>query len=133
LHNFIDGVAVAGAFLTDVRLGIATTLATAAHELPQELGDLAVLLHGGWSWRRALLFNVLSSLTFLAGGLATYALSTELSTPHVVAFAAGTFLYLGGTDLVPEINKLGSARENLVSLTMFLLGIGAMYAALRLE
>jgi zinc transporter ZupT len=53
--------------------------------------------------------------------------------PHIVAFAAGTFLYLGGTDLVPEINKLGSARENLASLTMFLLGIGAMYSALRLE
>jgi zinc and cadmium transporter len=133
LHNFIDGVAVAGAFLIDVRLGIATTLATAAHELPQELGDMAVLLHGGWSRRRALLFNVLSSLTFLAGGLLTYAVSTELSMPHIVAFAAGTFLYLGGTDLVPEINKLGSARENLASLTMFLLGIGAMYSALRLE
>ena len=94
---------------------------------------MAVLLHGGWSRGRALLFNVLSSLTFLGGGLLTYALSAELSMPHVIAFAAGNFLYLGATDLVPEINKLGSLRANLTGLGMFLLGVGAMYAVLLLE
>jgi zinc and cadmium transporter len=133
LHNFIDGVTIAGAFVIDVRLGATILLATAAHEIPQEFGDIAVLLHGGWSATRALAFNVLSSVTFLAGGLLTYALSAEISMPHIVAFAAGNFLYLGATDLVPEINKLGSLRANLGSLAMFLLGVGAMYAALLLE
>ena len=75
LHNFLGGLAIAGTFLVDVRLGITVWLAAAAHEIPQELGDFAVLIHGGWSRRRALLFNLLSGLTFLLGGLVAYGVS----------------------------------------------------------
>jgi zinc and cadmium transporter len=133
LHNFIDGLAIAGAFLIDVRLGITTWLAAAAHEIPQEVGDLAVLIHGGWSRPRALLFNLLSAASFLLGGLLTYAFSATLNVSYLVAFAAGNFLYIGATDLVPEINKLGTLRGNLLHLGMFLVGVGAMYAATLLE
>ena len=72
LHSYIGGLAVAGTFLIDIRLGIMAWLAAAAHEIPQELGDFAVLIHGGWEKRRALLFNVLSALTFLLGGISAY-------------------------------------------------------------
>jgi len=133
LHNFIDGVAVAAAFVTDIRLGITTTIAVAAHEIPQEFGDMAVLIHGGWSKARAVVFNLLTSLTFLVGALLTVALATAINVSYLVAFAAGTFLYLGATDLVPEINKLGDLKRNLLNLTMFSLGLGAMYAAAVLD
>jgi len=133
LHNFIDGLAIASAFLIDVRLGITSWLAAAAHEIPQEIGDMAVLIHGGWSRRRALLFNVLSAATFLLGGLLTYALSATLDLSYLLPFAAGNFLYIGATDLVPEINKLGNLRGNLLHLGMFLAGIGLMYGAALLE
>ncbi|MHB1224687.1 MAG: ZIP family metal transporter [Gemmatimonadaceae bacterium] len=78
LHNFLGGLAVAAAFMADVRLGLRAWIAAAAHEVPQELGDFAVLVHGGWSPRRALLFNLLSTSTFLVGGLVAYALSARL-------------------------------------------------------
>ena len=133
VHNFIDGIAIAAAFLVDVRLGLTAWLAAAAHEIPQELGDFAVLLHGGWSKRRALAFNLLSSLTFLAGGLLTYAASAALDVSYLVPFAAGTFLYIGATDLVPEINKQDNARGNVLSFAMFLAGAALMYGAALLE
>jgi zinc and cadmium transporter len=129
LHNFIDGVAVAAAFVTDIGLGITTTIAVAAHEIPQEFGDMAVLIHGGWSKARAVIFNLLTSLTFLVGALLTFVVAAEINVSYVVAFAAGTFLYIGATDLVPEINKLGDLKRNLLNLAMFLLGLAAMYAA----
>src|SRR5690606_2700050 len=92
LHNFLGGLAVGGAFLIDIRLGIVTWLAAAAHEIPQELGDFAVLVHGGWERGRALLFNVLSALTFLVGGLVAYGASFRLDVSFLVPFAAGNFI-----------------------------------------
>jgi zinc and cadmium transporter len=100
LHNFIGGLAVAGLFVIDVRLGITTWLAAAAHEIPQELGDFGVLLHSGWSKTQALLFNVLSALVFLAGGLLAYAASFSIDIAFLTPFAAGNFLYIGASDLV---------------------------------
>ena len=133
LHNFIDGIAIAGAYLVDIRLGIATTVAVAAHEIPQELGDFAVLLHGGWRPRKALAFNLLSALAFLAGGLLTYASRGAFDVAWLLPFAAGSFLYIGATDLVPEINKVGDARGNIVHFSMFLIGVGLMYLASTME
>jgi zinc and cadmium transporter len=105
LHNFLAGMAVGGAFLADTRLGVATLLAEAAHELPQELGEYGVLLHGGWSRRKALVVNVLTSLPFLVGGLLTWAASFQIDVAFLVPFAAGNFLYIAASDLIPEVNR----------------------------
>lgn len=128
LHNFIGGLAVASTFLIDIRLGIMTWLAAAAHEVPQELGDFGVLIHGGWSKRKALLFNVLSALTFLAGGLVTYFASFEFDLSFLVPFAAGNFIYIGASDLIPEVNKHANTRRNLVHFFSFLAGLLLMVA-----
>ena len=127
LHNFIGGLAIAGTFVTDIRLGIMAWLAAAAHEVPQELGDFGVLIHGGWGKRKALLLNVLSGLTFLAGGLIAYALSFNIDISFLIPFAAGNFLYIGASDLVPEVNKHEDTRVNLASFVSFLIGISLMY------
>lgn len=129
LHNFLGGLAIASTFLIDVRLGITSWLAAAAHEVPQELGDFGVLIHGGWSKRRALLFNALSGLTFLVGGLLTYWLSFELDVSWLIPFAAGNFIYIGASDLVPEVNKHHSIRNGAVHLLAFVLGLAAMLLA----
>jgi len=129
LHNFLGGLAIAGTFLIDVRLGITSWLAAAAHEVPQELGDFAVLVHGGWSKRRALLFNVLSGLTFLLGGLLAYGLSFQMDVSWLIPFAAGNFLYIGASDLVPEVNKHDNHKANAVHLLAFVLGVALLYSA----
>ena len=129
LHNFIGGMAIAGTFLIDIRLGITSWLAAAAHEVPQELGDFGVLVHGGWSKRRALLFNVLSGLMFLVGGLLAYALSFQIDVSWLIPFAAGNFLYIGASDLVPEVNKHGDVKANVVHLAAFVLGLALLLFA----
>jgi len=123
LHNFLGGLGVAGVFLIDIRLGITTWLAAAAHEVPQELGDFGVLVHGGWTKSRALLFNLLSGLTFLLGGLVTYAASERVDVELLVPFAAGNFVYLGASDLVPEIKGHESAATNVVNFIAFAGGL----------
>lgn len=131
LHNFLGGLAIGGTFLIDVRVGIAAWLAAAAHEVPQELGDFGVLVHSGWTKGKALLFNVLSGLTFLLGGLLAYAASFHLDVDFLVPFAAGNFIYIGASDLVPEVNRHRSARANAIHFGSFVLGI-AFVAALAL-
>ncbi len=128
LHNFLGGVAIAGVFLVDVRLGVAGWLAAAAHEVPQELGDFGVLVHGGWKKRTALLFNLLSGLTFLVGGLVAYAASRALDVAWLVPLAAGNFLYIGASDLVPEVNKPHSLGASLLHFAVFAAGLGLLYA-----
>jgi zinc and cadmium transporter len=122
LHNFLGGLAVASTFLVDIRLGISTWLAAAAHEIPQELGDFAVLVHGGWEKGKALAFNVASALTFLLGGLVAYSAATRIDVEFLVPFAAGNFLYIGASDLVPEVNRHERLAVNLVHFAAFALG-----------
>jgi zinc and cadmium transporter len=129
LHNFLGGMAIAGTFLIDIRLGITSWLAAAAHEVPQELGDFGVLVHGGWSKRRALIFNALSGLTFLLGGLLAYGLSFQIDVSWLIPFAAGNFLYIGASDLVPEVNKHQNLRANAVNLLAFMLGLALLLFA----
>ncbi|MFO7606691.1 MAG: ZIP family metal transporter [Desulfurivibrionaceae bacterium] len=126
LHNFIGGLAVAGAFLIDIRLGMTTLLAAAAHEIPQELGDFAVLIHAGWSRRAALLLNLLSGLTFLFGGLIAYGLSKSLDISFLVPLAAGNFIYIGASDLIPEVNKHKHLGENIKNFLAFAVGLVLM-------
>ena len=123
LHNFIGGLAIAGVFLIDIRLGIMTWLAAAAHEIPQELGDFGVLIHGGWTKHSALIFNMLSALTFLIGGLITYVLSSDFDVAFLIPFAAGNFIYIGASDLVPEIKKHENLRMNVIHFLSFTTGL----------
>lgn len=127
LHNFLGGLGVASVFLIDVRLGLTAWLAAVAHEVPQELGDFGVLIHGGWTRGRALLWNFLSGLAFLAGGLVTWAASHALDVDFLVPFAAGNFIYIGASDLVPEVNKHQSARTSLVHFAAFAAGVGLLW------
>lgn len=123
LHNFLGGLAVAGTFLIDIRIGIVTWLAAAAHEVPQELGDFGVLIHGGWERRQALFFNLLSALTFLAGGIIAYFASFRIDVSFLVPFAAGNFIYIGASDLIPEVKAHGDLKANIVHFVSFVVGI----------
>ena len=127
LHNFIGGIAIAGTFLIDIRLGVISWVAAAAHEIPQELGDMAILVHGGWSRRAALLFNLMSGMTFLAGGLLTYLVSGRLDISLLVPFAAGNFLYIAASDLIPEVIKHEDFRTGVIHIVTFLAGLAVMY------
>jgi zinc and cadmium transporter len=123
VHNFIAGLAVAGSFLIDVRLGITTWLVEATHEAAQELGDFAVLVHGGWSRSKALLVNFLTALTFPLGGLVAYFASFQMDVRFIVPFAAGNFLYIAASDLVPEVNRHDKLRANFIHFIAFVAGI----------
>lgn len=130
LHNFIGGLAVGGTFMVDIQLGIFTWIAAAAHEVPQELGDFGVLVNGGWGKRKALLFNVISGLTFLAGGLVVYFASAELeiNTDFLIPFGAGNFLYIGASDLIPQVNKEETIKGNIIHYSSFVIGLSLLYS-----
>jgi len=128
LHNFLGGLSIGAVFLADIRLGIAAWIAAAAHEVPQELGDFAVLVHGGWTSRQALLLNLLSGLTFLVGGLVAYAASQRMDVGWLVPLAAGNFLYIGASDLVPEVNKSHTLGASVLHFAVFAAGLGLLSA-----
>lgn len=126
LHNFIGGLGVASAFLLDPKIGLTAWLAAAAHEIPQELGDFGVLVHGGWSRRRALTWNFVSGLTFLVGALLAYAASLRFDVAALVLFGAGNFIYIAASDLVPEIRSQSSLRRAFVHFACFTGGVALM-------
>ncbi len=125
VHNFIDGLILAAAFMTDIQLGLATTLAVALHEIPQEIGDFGVLLYSGFSKRKALLANFSVALMAVLGGLLGYFLSTYSTAfvAYLLPFAAGGFLYIAASDLMPEIRKEHSLKKSALAFSMFLAGI----------
>ena len=129
LHNFLDGVLIAGAFLTDVHLGIVTSLAVAAHEIPQEVGDFALLLHSGYRRGKALFYNVLSSLTTVIGGvLAYYALSDlQHALPYVLAVAASSFIYIAVADLIPTLHQRIKVSETVQQIILIAAGVLVIY------
>jgi zinc and cadmium transporter len=128
VHNFVDGVMIAAAFLVDMKLGVVTAFAIAAHEVPQELGDLAILLDSGYTRVRAFVFNFLASLTTLLGALTGYFLLEPLFRliPLFLALSASSFIYIAVADLVPGLHRRISFRETVLQTAMILAGIGTI-------
>lgn len=125
IHNFVDGVLIAAAFLTDVKLGIVTSLAVATHEIPQEVGDFAILLHSGYSKGKALFYNVLASLTTVLGGILAYYSLEDLhdSLPYFLALAASSFIYIAVADLIPSLHKKTDIKTSLKQIALIAAGV----------
>ncbi|MBU1877195.1 ZIP family metal transporter, partial [Patescibacteria group bacterium] len=129
IHNFIDGLIIAAAFLTNIPLGISTTVAIAMHEIPQEMGDFGVLIYSGFEKNRALFLNFLVALTTILGGIVGYFLAVRVGPLRIylLAFAAGGFLYVSASDLIPEIRKETELKKSLISFVFFLIGLAIIY------
>ncbi len=135
MHNFIDGLIIAASFLVNIPVGIATAVAVLLHELPQELGDFGILLHAGLSKSRALFYNFLVSLTgFLGVGVAFF-LSNYMTglTEFLLPLSAGVFIYIAGSDLIPELHHEIKVERSIMQLAMFVLGIMIMLSLLLIE
>jgi zinc and cadmium transporter len=128
-HNFVDGVIIAAAFLADVKLGIVTSLAIIAHEIPQEVGDFMILLHSGYSKAGAFLVNLASSLAMLAGGVLSYfALQSMQSfVPTLLALAAASMIYVAVADLIPGLHKRIRLRDTLEQVGLIGAGVGSIF------
>lgn len=134
-HNTIDGIIIAAGFLISVEVGVATTIAVALHEIPQEIGDFGALIHAGYSRKRALIVNFFSALTAFAGALLVFVVGSvvEEITPILSALTAGGFIYIAAVDLVPELHKSPRIKESLVQLLAIVAGVFVMAALTLLE
>ena len=135
VHNFIDGLIIAASYMVSVPIGIATTIAVVFHEIPQEIGDFGVLLHGGFSKNKALMLNFLTAATAIAGALIALAVSAQIegSIVFLASFAAGGFIYIAGADLIPELHKRFTIKSSIGQIIALLLGMGVMYLLIFLE
>jgi len=135
LHNFIDGIIIGTSYLISIDLGIATTVAVIIHEIPQEISDFGVLLHAGFSRARALFFNFLSALFAVGGALIALIASSGIEgfAGWVIPLAAGGFLYIAGSDLIPELHKTKDAKSSLLQFAAIVVGVLAMLLLLVLE
>jgi zinc and cadmium transporter len=133
IHNFCDGIIIAAAFLTDVRLGIVTALAVVAHEIPQEVGDYIVLLNAGFSRAKALLFNALSGLASVLGGVLGYFVvgPWEALFPYLLVAASSSFIYVAVADLLPQLQRRLPWRETAWQLAWLAGGLGVVMLLLR--
>jgi zinc and cadmium transporter len=135
VHNFIDGLIIGASYLISLQTGFATTMAVIFHEIPQEIGDFGVLIHGGFKMKRALFLNFVTALTAIAGTIISLTIgsySVNL-TNFLLPFAIGSFIYIAGSDLIPELHKETKPIKSLIQLIMLLAGIGIMYIFLFLE
>ena len=130
-HNFIDGMVIAASFIVSVKLGLVTTLAIILHEIPQELGDFAVLIYGGFSKRKALLFNFASALTAIIGAVVGYFIAdfSKSFSNFILPFTAGGFIYIATSDLIPELHKENDLKRSTAAFLAFLMGIVFMALA----
>ena len=135
IHNFIDGLIIGAAYLVNFQVGIATTIAVVLHEIPQEIGDFGVLIHAGFSKAKALWFNFLTALTAIIGAIVALSLSTHIEnlTMFLIPFAAGSFIYIAGSDLIPELHKEVKVSKSIIQLIVFILGIAIIFSLLLLE
>ena len=127
-HNFIDGAIIAAAVLTSVPLGVNAAIAIAAHEIPQEVGDIAILLHSGYSRRRALILNIASGAAGIAGALVGYSMVSVLPhiRPFVLAFSSASMLYIAMSDLIPDLHRGSVDRNSLRQVLLIAAGIGTV-------
>lgn len=131
VHNFVDGILIGAAFLTDIHLGVVTAIAVATHEIPQELGDFAVLLHSGFSRIQALIFNVLSGFATVAGALIAYYGLHDLRhvLPYALAIAASSFIYVAVADLIPGLHRRMELTATLQQIVLISAGVATIYIA----
>lgn len=136
IHNLIDGLIIGGSYVASIPLGIATTLAVMFHEIPQELGDFSVLVYGGFAKRRALAFNLLTALTAIVGAIIAFVVGSAIEgfIPLLIPFAAGNFIYIAGSDLIPELRKDElNPRKAALQFVAISLGVVIMLCLLLLE
>ena len=134
LHNFVDGAIVAGSFAVSMRLGLATSIAVALHEIPQEIGDFAILIHAGLAPKRALFLNFMSALTAVAGAIVVLLFaSVSVLERFVVPFSAGAFIYIASTDLLPDLHKEAQPMRSAMQLVALVAGGATMALLLLLD
>jgi zinc and cadmium transporter len=134
-HNFIDGLVIGGAYLVSVPLGFATTLAVVFHEIPQEIGDFGVLLHAGFKKKKAVLLNFVSALTAVLGTVIALVIGSRIQgfSEFLIPFTAGGFIYIAGSDLIPEMHKEVAPSRSLLQLLAIIAGMVLMIALTLLE
>jgi zinc and cadmium transporter len=135
LHNLLDGVIIGATYAVSIPIGLTTTLAVILHEIPQEIGDFGILIHGGLSWKKALAFNFLSATTAIAGAIISLLLGPQIKnySASILPFTAGGFIYIAGSDLIPELQKEIKLTKSLVQLLSIISGIGIMALMVILE
>jgi zinc and cadmium transporter len=128
-HNFVDGILIASAFMVDVKVGIVTSIAIIAHEIPQEVGDFLILLHSGYSKKQAFVFNLVSSFATVVGGtIAYFALShVQGWVPTILGLAASSMLYVAVADLIPSLHKRTELRATISQLSLILCGVASIW------
>jgi zinc and cadmium transporter len=129
VHNFIDGLILAASYVTSIELGITTTFAIVAHEIPQEISDFGVLIYGGFKKKKAIILNFIVAATAIIGGIIGFIISRAIdeATIFLLPFAAGGFIYIAATDLIPEIKKELDYKKYLITLIIFIFGILLMW------
>ncbi|MDQ5951280.1 MAG: zinc and cadmium transporter [Patescibacteria group bacterium] len=129
VHNFLDGLILAAAYSVDIQVGIATTIAVALHEIPQEISDFGVLLHSGYKVKQALILNFSVALLIVAGGVVGFFMAemTETISGYLMPIAAGGFIYIAAADLLPEIRQERKLKNSLLHISIFIIGIMMMY------
>ena len=133
IHNFCDGIIIAAAFLADTQLGIVTSLAIIAHEIPQEVGDYIVLLNAGFSRAKALLYNALSGLSAVVGGIVGYVVvgPWEALFPYLLVIASSSFVYVAVADLIPQLQQRMSLRDTAAQLAWLAAGMTMIVLVVR--
>jgi zinc and cadmium transporter len=135
LHNFLDGMIIASAYLISIPVGVATTLAVVFHEIPQEIGNFAILIHGGWSKSKALLYNFLSALAAVLGAIVVLVfIGNEVEAPRwLLSMGVASFIYIAMADIIPQLNEEKNGKKSILQLAWLVVGIGVMAVLLLLE
>jgi zinc and cadmium transporter len=135
VHNFVDGILIAAAFIANPEVGLLTAMAIIAHEIPQEIGNFMVLLNAGFSKQRALFYNLLCGLLAVVGGLLGYVFleQSKAMIPYLLVFASSSFIYIAVSDLMPQMNKRLKIRESIQQIVLILMGVGLVIGLSQLQ